>query len=108
METPCRCRSPRSTPTTTSRSTSGHEIAGEHFFKSLGDRYKLPWCGLRYMNVYGPRQDYHGAYTAVIHKVLDRIAAGKRPMVYGDGSQSYDFIAVEDVAEPTSWPCRAT
>ena len=74
------------------------KIAGEHFFKSLGDRYKLNWCGLRYMNVYGPRQDYHGAYTAVIHKVLDRIAAGKRPMVYGDGSQSYDFIAVEDVA----------
>ena len=74
------------------------KIAGEHFFKSLGDRYKLNWCGLRHMNVYGPRQDYHGAYTAVIHKVLDRIAAGKRPMVYGDGSQSYDFVAVEDVA----------
>lgn len=74
------------------------KIAGEHFFKSLGDRYKLPWVGLRYMNVYGPRQDYHGAYTAVIHKVLDRINAGKKPMVYGDGSQCYDFVAVEDVA----------
>lgn len=74
------------------------KIAGEHFFKSLGDRYKLPWVGLRYMNVYGPRQDYKGAYTAVIHKVLDRLMVGERPVVYGDGSQAYDFIAVEDVA----------
>src|SRR5690606_10085217 len=35
---------------------------------------------------------------AVIHKVLDRINAGKPPVVYGDGSQCYDFVAVEDVA----------
>lgn len=74
------------------------KIAGEHFFTSLGKRYGLNWVGLRYMNVYGPRQDYHGAYTAVIHKVLDRIEAGQRPVVYGDGSQCYDFVAVEDVA----------
>ena len=33
------------------------KIAGEHFFKSLGHRYGLNWVGLRYMNVYGPRQD---------------------------------------------------
>ena len=46
------------------------KIAGEHFFRSLGERYGLDWVGLRYMNVYGPRQDYKGAYTAVIHKIL--------------------------------------
>jgi len=74
------------------------KIAGEHFFKSLGHRYGLNWVGLRYMNVYGPRQDYHGAYTAVMHKILDRIAQGESPVVYGDGLQCYDFIAVEDVA----------
>lgn len=74
------------------------KIAGEHFFKSLGDRYGLPWVGLRYMNVYGPRQDYSGAYIAVMHKILDRIESGKSPMVYGDGSQQYDFIHVEDIA----------
>ncbi len=74
------------------------KIAGEHFFKSLGDRYKFEWAGLRYMNVYGQRQDYTGAYTAVMHKVLDRIEAGQRPQVYGDGSQQYDFISVEDIA----------
>ena len=74
------------------------KIAGEHFFKSLGHRYGLPWVGLRYMNVYGPRQDYKGAYIAVMHKILDRIENGQRPMVYGDGSQQYDFVHVRDVA----------
>lgn len=74
------------------------KIAGEHFFKSLGARYGLPWAGLRYMNVYGPRQDYKGAYIAVMHKVLDRIESGQRPLVFGDGAQQYDFVHVHDVA----------
>jgi UDP-glucose 4-epimerase len=74
------------------------KIAGEHMLKSLGHRYGLSWAGLRYMNVYGPRQDYKGAYTAVMHKILDAIEAGKPPVVYGDGSQMYDFIHVADVA----------
>ena len=74
------------------------KIAGEHAFKSLGHRYNLDWVGLRYMNVYGPRQDYKGAYTAVMHKILDRIESGQQPLVFGDGSQQYDFIHVNDVA----------
>jgi UDP-glucose 4-epimerase len=74
------------------------KIAGEHFMKSLGARYGLSWAGLRYMNVYGPRQDYKGAYVAVMHKVLDRIESGQRPIVFGDGSQQYDFIHVGDCA----------
>jgi UDP-glucose 4-epimerase len=74
------------------------KIAGEHFFKSLGHRYGLDWVGLRYMNVYGPRQDYKSAYTAVMHKILDRIEEGQSPAVFGDGSQMYDFVHVADVA----------
>ncbi|MCL2146385.1 MAG: NAD-dependent epimerase/dehydratase family protein [Synergistaceae bacterium] len=74
------------------------KIAGEHFFKSLGKRYGLPWVGLRYMNVYGPRQDYQGAYIAVMHKILDKIEKNERPQIYGDGSQKYDFIHVKDAA----------
>jgi UDP-glucose 4-epimerase len=74
------------------------KIAGEHMFKSLGHRYGLDWVGLRYMNVYGPRQDYKGAYIAVMMKILDRLDAGQSPVVYGDGSQQYDFISVSDVA----------
>jgi UDP-glucose 4-epimerase len=50
------------------------------------------------MNVYGPRQDDRGAYTSVIMKVLDRLEQGSPPIIYGDGSQSYDFIYVTDAA----------
>jgi UDP-glucose 4-epimerase len=74
------------------------KIAGEHMFKSLGHRYGLSWTGLRYMNVYGPGQDYKGAYIAVMMKILDRIDQGLPPQVYGDGSQQYDFIDVSDIA----------
>lgn len=74
------------------------KIASEHLLKALGARYDLSWVGLRYMNVYGPRQDYRGAYTAVMHKMIDRIEAGDAPKIYGDGSQTYDFVQVRDVA----------
>jgi UDP-glucose 4-epimerase len=77
------------------------KIAGEHMCRSLYHRYKetaekFDYVGLRYMNVYGPRQDYQGAYIAVIMKMLDRIDAGLSPVIYGDGSQAYDFIYVGD------------
>ena len=50
------------------------------------------------MNVYGPRQDYHGAYIAVIMKMLDAIDQGKSPTIMGDGSEAFDFVSVEDCA----------
>ena len=74
------------------------KIAGEHMFKSYHNRYGLKGVGLRYMNVYGPRQDYRGTYIAVMMKILDNLDKGISPVVYGDGSQAYDFIAVEDTA----------
>lgn len=74
------------------------KIAGEHMARSFNERFGLNYVGLRYMNVYGPRQDYKGTYTAVMMKMLDRLDDGKPPLVFGDGSQSYDFIYVEDVA----------
>ncbi|MBW2107097.1 MAG: NAD-dependent epimerase/dehydratase family protein [Deltaproteobacteria bacterium] len=79
------------------------KIAGEHICRSLYHHFKgtdrhFDYVGLRYMNVYGPRQDYHGAYIAVIMKILDRLDAGLAPVVYGDGSQAYDFVYVQDCA----------
>lgn len=74
------------------------KIAGEQFLRSQHEQHGLDYVGLRYMNVYGPRMDYQGTYVSVIMKVLDRIEAGERPVVFGDGSQSYDFVHVEDVA----------
>ena len=56
------------------------------------------YVGLRYTNVYGPRQDYKGVYIAVIMKMLDAISRGEPLKVYGDGSQAYDFVYVGDCA----------
>jgi UDP-glucose 4-epimerase len=74
------------------------KIAGEHMCRAFHERYGLNYVGLRYMNVYGPRQDYKGAYIAVVMKILDRLDQGLPPIIYGDGSQEYDFIYVSDVA----------
>ena len=72
------------------------KIAGEAFLRSFHHRYGLNYVGLRYMDVYGPRQDYHGAYIAVIMKMLDAIDKGDSPTIMGDGSEAFDFVAVED------------
>ncbi len=74
------------------------KIAGEHMLKAFHRRYGLSGVGLRYMNVYGPRQDYRGTYIAVMMKILDNIDQGLSPVVFGDGSQAYDFIYVGDTA----------
>lgn len=74
------------------------KIAGEQFFRAFHEQYGLDYVGLRYMNVYGPRMDDKGAYVSVIVKVLDRIERGEPPLIFGDGSQSYDFVHVADVA----------
>ncbi len=74
------------------------KIAGEQFFRAFYEMHSLDYTGLRYMNIYGPRMDYQGTYVSVIMKVLDRIEQGLPPLIFGDGSQSYDFIHVSDVA----------
>ncbi|HEV2060667.1 MAG TPA: NAD-dependent epimerase/dehydratase family protein [Solirubrobacteraceae bacterium] len=74
------------------------KIAGEQFFRAYHEQHGLDYVGLRYMNVYGPRMDYKGTYVSVIMKVLDKIDAGEQPVIFGDGSQAYDFVHVGDVA----------
>lgn len=74
------------------------KIAGEAMARAFYHRYGLNVVGLRYMNVYGPRQDYRGAYIAVIMKMLDAIDRGEGPTIMGDGSEAFDFVAVEDCA----------
>jgi UDP-glucose 4-epimerase len=74
------------------------KIAGEAMCTAYNDRYGLPIVGLRYMNVYGPGQDQHAAYTGVIPIMLNKIEDNEAPLINGDGTQAYDFIYVEDVA----------
>ena len=84
------------------------KVAGEAMARSLHARYGLDYVGLRYMNVYGPRQDYYGAYIAVIMKMLDSIDRGEPLVLFGDGSQAYDFVYVGDCAEANVCAMKAT
>jgi UDP-glucose 4-epimerase len=83
------------------------KIAGEAMAHAFHHRYGLNLVGLRYMNVYGPRQDYRGAYIAVIMKMLDAIDRGEGPTILGDGSEAFDFVAVKDCARANLRAMRA-
>ena len=83
------------------------KIAGEAMARAFHHRYSLNVVGLRYMNVYGPRQDYRGAYIAVIMKMLDAIDRGEGPTILGDGSEAFDFVAVKDCGRANLCAMRA-
>lgn len=83
------------------------KVAGEAMLRALHHRFGLDYAGLRYMNVYGPRQDYRGTYMAVIMRMLDSIDRGEPLVVYGDGSQAYDFVHVADCAAANLCAMRA-
>jgi len=74
------------------------KIANEQMLRSYYEMFKLPYVALRYFNVYGPRMDLEGVYTEVVVRWLDAIDAGRPPRIFGDGSQSMDFVFVGDVA----------
>lgn len=70
----------------------------EGLLRSYNDMYGLPYVAFRYFNVYGPRMDTHGKYTEVLIRWMERIEAGQPPLILGDGSQTMDWVYVEDVA----------
>jgi nucleoside-diphosphate-sugar epimerase len=72
---------------------------GEQLAEVFARCYEMVLVGLRYFNVYGPRQDPAGPYAAVIPRWFAGCAAGKAPIIFGDGTQSRDFTFVEDVAK---------
>lgn len=65
----------------------------------LGQQYGINAVGLRYFNVFGPRQDPDGEYAAVVPKFIDLLIEGERPVIFGDGAQSRDFVHVDDVVQ---------
>ena len=69
--------------------------------------YGLDYVALRYFNVYGPRMDIHGAYTEVLIRWMERIAAGQPPLIFGDGTQTMDFVHVDDIARANILAAKA-
>ncbi len=70
----------------------------EGLVRSFRAMHQLNYVLLRYFNVYGPRMDVHGLYTEVLVRWMERIADGKPPLIFGDGSQTMDFVCVPDIA----------
>lgn len=70
----------------------------EGLLRSYNDMFGLPYVALRYFNVYGPRMDIHGKYTEVLIRWMERLDSGQPPLVLGDGTQTMDFVYVDDVA----------
>jgi UDP-glucose 4-epimerase len=70
----------------------------EAMLRSFHAMYDLDYVALRYFNVYGPRMDVHGLYTEVLIRWMERIERGEPPLIFGDGSQTMDFVHVADIA----------
>lgn len=75
------------------------KLAAEIYCSSFAATFGLETVCLRYFNVFGPRQDPHSAYSAVIPLFITALLAGRRPTVYGDGGQSRDFTFVSNVVQ---------
>lgn len=75
------------------------KLAGELYCEAFAASYKLETVRLRYFNVFGPRQDPGSPYSAVIPLFVSALLEGRRPTIYGDGTQSRDFTFVGNVVQ---------
>jgi len=83
------------------------KVFNEGILRSFHDRDGLDYVALRYFNVYGPRMDIHGVYTEVLVRWMERIQAGQAPLILGDGTQTMDFVYVDDIARANILAARS-
>jgi UDP-glucose 4-epimerase len=74
------------------------KIANEQVLRSYAEMHGLRYVALRPFNIYGPRMDVFGVYTEVMIRWLERLSRGEAPVIFGDGTQTMDFVYVKDVA----------
>lgn len=82
------------------------KLAGEKYCQVFTRLYGLETVSLRYFNVFGPRQDPHSQYSAVIPKFVNMISSGQPPRIFGDGEQSRDFTYVANVVHANLLACE--
>lgn len=75
------------------------KYANELYADVFGKTYGMEIIGLRYFNIFGPRQDPNGAYAAVIPLFIDAVLSGRPPRMNGDGGQTRDFTFVENCVQ---------
>lgn len=84
-----------------------NKSTGEMYCQVFTENYGIPTVSLRYFNVFGPRQDPNSAYAAVIPNFISAILKGEKPLIYGDGEQSRDFISVRQVVKANIQACQS-
>jgi UDP-glucose 4-epimerase len=75
------------------------KLTGEHYLRIFASLYGLETLTLRYFNVFGPRQNAGSPYSGVISLFTAALLASRRPVIYGDGTQSRDFTYVANVVD---------
>ena len=75
------------------------KLAGEYYCNVFSELFGMKTVSLRYFNVFGPRQDPHAEYAAVIAKFITRMLNDQPPLIFGDGKQTRDFVFVKDVVQ---------
>lgn len=75
------------------------KVVNEMYAEVFGKTYRMETIGLRYFNVFGPKQNPEGAYAAVIPRFIQKILRGEAPVIEGDGSQTRDFTYVDNVIQ---------
>jgi UDP-glucose 4-epimerase len=93
------------TPTKSVSPYALSKTTGEMYCQLFSDIYQLSTISLRYFNVFGPRQDPNSQYASVIPHFIDSILNDKKPVIFGDGEQSRDFIYVKHIVEANLMAC---
>jgi UDP-glucose 4-epimerase len=83
------------------------KVFNEGMLRSFHRTRGLDYVALRYFNVYGPRMDIFGVYTEVLVRWMERIEAGRPPLIHGDGSQTMDFVFITDIARANICAAKA-
>jgi UDP-glucose 4-epimerase len=84
------------------------KMYNEGLLRSFYEMYGLNYVALRYFNVYGPRMDAFGVYTEVMIRWIERLAKGQPCLILGDGSQTMDFVYVDDIARANSMAANSS
>jgi UDP-glucose 4-epimerase len=84
------------------------KLAGEYYCAVFSELFGVKTVSLRYFNVFGPRQDPHSEYAAVIPKFITRLIDNQPPLIYGDGMQTRDFVFIKDVVQANLLAMQST
>ncbi|MBI5460315.1 SDR family oxidoreductase [Methanobacterium sp.] len=82
------------------------KATGEMYCQLFADIYGLSTISLRYFNVFGPRQDPNSQYASVIPHFISSMLNNERPVIFGDGQQSRDFIYVKHIVDANLKACQ--